>query len=189
MFGIIGESKPDAVSVQTLIRRIRGASVPIHMAGMKGGGDILKNGFKKLNMLLDLSCQSFVLCHDSDGKDPDEIRKALLARVIKRSRVVSECYCLVVPVQEIEAWILADVTCVTKKFSSWKPEEISNPERIDDPKEYLIRLSRKKTRPRYAPAVHNPQLMEYLDLEKVRRKCPSFRPLYEFIANASSANN
>ena len=49
-------------------------------------------------------------------------------------------------------------------------------------KEHLERMSRMDgTRPRYAHAVHNPKIAKHLDLEKVREKCPSFRPLFSFV--------
>jgi hypothetical protein len=90
--------------------------------------------------------------------------------------------CVLIPVQEIEAWILADIQAVTKIFSGWLPDEIHNPEAIPSPKEHLEALSRQANRrPRYSHAVHNPRVAQHLDLEKVYRKCPSFRPLKDFV--------
>jgi hypothetical protein len=88
-----------------------------------------------------------------------------------------------VPVQEIEAWILADIhQAVPQVIPSWKPDEVSNPERIDSPKEHLAHLSRgSNKKPRYVYTIHNSQVARYLDFSTVHRKCKSFRPLQQFI--------
>ncbi len=90
--------------------------------------------------------------------------------------------CIVIPVQELEAWILADIECASKVFPSWKPSPIHNPEGISKPKEHLEKLSRdSKQRPRYRHAIHNEQVAKHLDLEKVARKCPAFTVLAAFV--------
>ena len=87
-----------------------------------------------------------------------------------------------IPVQELEAWILADIECVTNVIPSWKPNLVSNPEGISSPKEYITRLSRDSRRkPLYMHAVHNEKMAAYLDLPKVAAKCPSFCVLRDFV--------
>ncbi len=91
-------------------------------------------------------------------------------------------YCVIVPVQELEAWILADIQSVSKVFTSWRPQPISNPEGINSPKEFLEKLSRAANhKPRYAHAVHNARVAEHLDIDILMTKCPSFLPLANFV--------
>ena len=50
--------------------------------------------------------------------------------------------------------------------------------------EHLEKLSRASNhRPRYSHATHNERLAKYVNLDKVYRKCPSFRPLQSFVAD------
>ena len=57
---------------------------------------------------------------------------------------------IIIPVQELEAWILADAQAVTK-VSPGQPDDVQNPEAVVKPKEYLQRASRQaNSRPRYA---------------------------------------
>jgi hypothetical protein len=143
---------------------------------------MLRDGAKQLVLLRNLGCKWFVVSYDADGTDWEPRRDEILARVVKPAGV--EPCCVVVPVQEIEAWILADIECATKVFSGWRPDPIQYPENIADPKEYLERLSRDaKKRPRYSHATHNPRIAEHLDLDKVAQKCRSFRPLSDFMSH------
>jgi hypothetical protein len=121
------------------------------------------------------------VCYDSDRADPGLRRQRVLDQVIKPSGI-TEPICVLVPVQEIEAWILADLDCVKSVIKSWRSKKaIPNPESITNPKEYLIKLSRENGRPLYAHATHNPVVARTLDLDKVHAKCPSFRPLVELV--------
>ena len=102
--------------------------------------------------------------------------------MVAGSRAAPSACCVVVPVEELEAWLLADVAAVSKKWPSWRPDAIANPERVRDPKEHLEKLSRdSQRRPRYSHAVDNPILAGLIDLGIVERKCASFRVLAEFV--------
>ena len=79
---------------------------------------------------------------------------------------------------------LADIESVDRVCTGWRPPPvpIRQPEHINSPKEHLEKLSRdSRKKPRYSHATHNPRFAEYIDLAKVYRKCPSFRPLRDFI--------
>jgi hypothetical protein len=106
--------------------------------------------FRDLN-----SCQRFIICYDADGPDPEPKRAEARKLIVKPSGFTDDC-CVVVPVQELEAWILADIECAFNLFTSWHPKPIPNPEAISSPKEHLEKLSRdSKRKPRYSHATHN----------------------------------
>jgi hypothetical protein len=135
--------------------------------------------------LAGLGCKRFIICYDADGPDPRVRQQEVLSRIINPSGLSrSDCLALV-PVQEIEAWILADVhQAVPHVIPSWRPGEVSNPEGIASPKEYLARSSRgSNQKPRYADTVHNPRVAGFLDIRTVERKCKSFRPLIQFVVD------
>ena len=181
MYGILGEDRSDAETLTTLVRRLKSDdSLPVKRKGYEGGALLLRKGANQLRAFADLGCSRYVVCHDSDGPDPTARRQQVLDQVVKPSGV-GPC-CIVIPVQELEAWILADIAAVTAIMSSWHPTEIGSPEHITSPKEHLERLSRDaRKKPRYSHATHNEQVAKYLNLDRVAAKCPSFRPLRDFV--------
>ncbi|HEY7426555.1 MAG TPA: DUF4276 family protein [Gemmataceae bacterium] len=185
MYGLIAEDPSDIETLKVLIRRLlRNSTLRIEGKGYDGCGEMLRKGASQLRLLADLGCSRFIVCYDSDGDPPAERRREAIAKIIKPSGLKTTSCLVLVPVQEIEAFILADIQAVTQIIPSWKPEPILNPEQIRSPKEHLEKLSRdSKQRPRYAHATHNPQAAKYLDLEQVRQKCPSFRALIKFVVD------
>jgi len=182
VYGILGEHDSDVATLKVLVRRLaHNESLRIKGIGCGGGGEMLRKGAQHLRVLQDWKCMRFIVCHDADGPYPNPKRELVTREVVKPSGIDQAC-CVVIPVQELEAWILADIECATKIFTSWKPSPIQNPERIARPKEHLERLSRdSKQRPRYSHATHNERMAKYLDLEKVRQKCPAFEVLVAFV--------
>jgi hypothetical protein len=183
VYGILGEDNSDVATLKVLVRRLANdESLPIKGKGYDGAGEMLCKGAKQLNLFKALhSCRRFIVCHDADGPDPDPKRVLVNEKIVKPSGITDDC-CILVPVQELEAWILADIECAVKIFPSWQPAPIQNPEKIASPKEHLEKLSRdSKQRPRYSHAVHNEKMARHLDLDKVRNKCPAFSTLVQFV--------
>jgi len=183
VYAVLGEHASDALTVKVLMRRLSGnRSISIKTKGFQGGGDLLNKGAKQLNLFKSLGCDQFVVCYDADGPDPEPRRIKVMQKVVAPSGLAQSC-CVVIPVQEIEAWILADIEAVTNVFRSWCPGPFDRePEREPKPKELLERLSRLNgKKPIYAHATHNPKVAEHLDLERVRKRCSSFEGLCKFI--------
>jgi len=183
VYAILGEDPSDVATLKVLVHRLADdESLQIKVKGYGGCGEMLRKGATQLRDFQNRGCRRFIVCHDADGPDPEPKRKLVRERIIQPSGI-REGYCIVVPVQELEAWILADIECASRIFSSWRPSAIDNPERIAAPKEHLENLSREgKQKPRYSHAVHNERMARHLDLDKVSQKCPAFRRLAEFVA-------
>src|SRR5579871_6222949 len=142
MFGILGEDRSDFGTLKVLTRRIRNdESLPIMGKGYQGCGQLLKKGTVELRLLSELGCNKFVICYDSDGKDPKQRYSEVLERVVAPAGLATKC-CIAIPVEELEAWLLADIEAVTNIWTGWRPASIANPERIKSPKEHLEGLSR-----------------------------------------------
>lgn len=122
----------------------------------------------------------FVFCHDSDGNDPTEVRLKLEASL---DRVVQLCPSrfIAVPVQELEAWIIADEDAISRVIPSIRIKPQPNPERIPKPKEWLRKQSLAGHSKRHYKSRHNPMVAHHLELERVRRKCRSFDELASFL--------
>ncbi len=183
MYGILGEHESDVATLKVLVRRLAGnESLPIKGKGYGGSGRMLQEGARQLCAFRNLGCLRFIVCHDADGPDPAPRRRLVSEKIVQPSGIRDGC-CVVVPVQELEAWILADIECAINIFPSWRPAAVQNPEHVPNPKEHLEKLSRdSKQRPRYSHAVHNERMARHLDLRKVSRKCPAFRELEKFVA-------
>ena len=109
----------------------------------------------------------------------------MTALVIKPAGIEANA-CIVVPVQEMEAGLIADEAAIAKTIPLFKLSPVAPPEKIAKPKEYLEKKSRvTRTRSLYSHVTHNSRVAEHLDLKKVADKCPSFRPLLQFLKVAA----
>lgn len=183
MYAVIAEDKSDVETLTTLIRRIAESnSVSVSGKGYSGCSEMLRKGARQLKQFHAVGrARRYVVCYDSDRDDPAKRYRDLMDKVIRPSGIHAPI-CALIPVQEIEAWILADVKAVTKVITGWVPDrDILHPETINDPKEYLERMSRNDQRPRYSHATHNSKIAKYLDLGLLRTKCPSFEPLFNIV--------
>lgn len=141
---------------------------------------MLKKGASQLKLFSEKGVERFVVCYDADRADPLAREREVQKKVWNKAGVEGEC-CIVIPVQELEAWILADLSSVSKVITSWAPKDVLSPESINDPKEHLERLSKEHQKPKYIHAIHNQKIAHYLDLNKVAAKCRSFAPLKNFV--------
>ena len=184
MYALLAEDNSDVETLRVLIRRLaHNSTLPIKGKGYGGCGEMLQKGARDIRLFAKLGHKRFVICYDADGPDPAQHRQVVIDKIIKPSgHAIPSCLALV-PVQELEAWILADLhQAVPKVISSWKPSAIPKPETIASPKEHLASLSRgSNKKPRYVYAMHNSKVAEHLDLSTVAKKCPSFRPLEKFV--------
>jgi hypothetical protein len=162
MYGVIGEDTSDTETLRVLIRRItQDPKLIVKTKGYGGCGEMLTKGTKQIRSFQELGLTRFVVCYDADGDDPAERLEELMTRVIRPARCIASC-CAVIPVQELEAWILADIEAVTNIFRYWIPRPISSPEQIQNPKEHLTRLSRAQNKkPIYDYVTHNEQVAKY----------------------------
>jgi hypothetical protein len=182
VYGVIGEDNSDANTFRVLIRQLANDSrLRCLCKGFDGCGEMLRKGKAQLRAFANLGCDRFVISYDADGNDPKQRLEEVMQRVVRPSGVAR--YCAVIPTQELEAWILADLPAVTNVIPSWRPSPIKQPpETINDPKEYLEWLSRSSNqKPRYSHATHNEKVAAFLNLEIVERRCPSFQPLASFV--------
>ncbi|MDQ6990344.1 MAG: DUF4276 family protein [Mariprofundaceae bacterium] len=183
MYGIIAEDKSDVEVLKVIVKRLaNNQSISMKGKGYHGCGEMLRKGSSQLKVFLKLGCQRFIICYDADRSSPCHRYDEAVAKIITPFGHKDK-YCVLVPIQEIEAWILADLQAVTKIIPSWVPTKIYNhPESVNDPKEALEKLSRNtKKRPRYSHATHHVKIAEHLNLSRVKAKCKSFLPLENLV--------
>jgi hypothetical protein len=147
VYGVLGEDKSDVATLKVLIQRLAAdENVSIKTKGYNGCGERLTKGAKQLKLFAKLGCNRFIVCYDADNEESNNRYQEVVKRIIKKSGLTGlkpdEKICIVIPVQEIEAWILADIQAVTHIFQNWHPKPIIHPESIDSPKEYLEKLKK-----------------------------------------------
>lgn len=130
--------------------------------------------------LLKRGCSHLIVIHDLDNNDESRLRRELetiITNVGFRSHVI------LIPVYEIEAWLLFDPKALKKTFSMQRePKLNANPETIRDPKLYLSNIVWKSCKKRYLNTVHNQKIANAIRIDKLRNSC-SFSPYPDFIAN------
>jgi len=189
LYAILGEHQSDAETIAVFVRRLLDDErLPVIRRGYHGSGELCRKGARDLRAIQSQgSATRFIVCHDADGPDPSINHERVRREVVVPSGIKHHL-CILVPVQELEAWILADETALSSIFTGWKPKSVDFPESKVNPKEHLEKSSRTKNRKaRYSHATHNPRVAKYLNLEVVARKCPSFVPLREFVAKDGNA--
>ena len=187
MYGIIAEDNSDIECLKILIKRLaKNDSLKIKHKGYKGCANMLRDGWKELKSYNELGyITHFIICYDKDDSKGRARYEEVINKIIKPAGIKKDKnkICILIPTEEIEAWILADLKAVSNVIPLWQPKQVfSNPEGISNPKEELKKLSREgKLKPLYRHEIHNEQVMKHLDLEVVKKKCPSFVELAQFV--------
>lgn len=174
MYAILGETKSDAECMKILLKRILSTpNLSVKIKGFQGCGDLLKKGSRQIHLFQGLGCTRFVIAVDADASTGRD-------RKIQAQKVVSDANCasnsiIVVPVEEIESWILSDPHAVAQVIRQLSIPSVVHPENIENPKEWLVSQSRsKKSRPLYVPATNNAPICNHIDLQILKNKCSTF---------------
>jgi hypothetical protein len=185
MFAVLAEDHSDVDSLVILVKRLSGmANAKIHKKGFSGCGELCRKAASHIANFADKGATRFIVCHDSDGNDPQDVRKKVLTSLAKITLPAS--YLIAVPIEELEAWIIADEEAIRKAIPSLTIKPVARPEQVQSPKEWLVNESRRgRSKPLYVPTIHNAKVAEHLDLKKVESKCPSFRELVTFVSDQS----
>jgi len=181
-FAVLAEDKSDVAALQILVKRISGnPRLGVLGRGFGGCGKLRQKVCSHMADYARRGASRFIVCHDSDGNDPSELKEKIEA-IIRVGRLTACRHSIVVPVQELESWIIADEKAIQTVIAQLSIGSVKHPESLINPKEWLESKSRvRHSRPRYIPSIHNKEVVRHTDLEKLARKCPSFIPLREFV--------
>lgn len=181
--GVIAEDETDGQTLRTLIKRLRGSETKVLTRSDNGCSAIPRKGARWVNDLVRSGCDAIIVVHDLD-RDPngqlrsEAVLRGCLLEITGPDRRRHVC----IPIEELEAWFWADpkvLELVARRPMAAAP----HPERLRQPKEALIKLSRDAGRkPRYATN-DNPKLAEVLDLGLCAQRCPAFHALRDFVQN------
>lgn len=178
--GLIAEDHSDVDVFAEIAVKIAKKDFLVRKFVGKGCGKLKKECKNWATNLKEQNCTLLVLIHDLDKNEIPNLQKQLIQALspspIKHNLVV-------IPVREIEAWLLSDEDAIRSAMNlRTKVPRVANPESLDSPKEHLGRLVEQKSggRKHYLNTVHNKKIASLLKIENVRR-CKSFLPLEQFL--------
>ena len=129
--------------------------------------------------LLDRGCSHLVVLHDLDTNDETKLRNELEGKI---NDIRFEAKIVLIPVQEIEAWLLSDAEAIRQVFNMKKtPKVPANPESVSNPKEKLRDVVWAGAEKKYINTIHNEKIASALELSKINT-LKSFRPYPIFLA-------
>src|SRR5260221_5654851 len=98
-------------------------------------------------------CTHIVVLHDLDNEDERALRSRLEAEL---ADVHAANSIVLIPIGEIEAWLLTDARAIQAVFRLQRPPRLpGQPESIRDPKRLLEEIVWRTARKRYVNSVHN----------------------------------
>ena len=181
--GVIAEDRSDFDTLTILIQKLAPtARFKFRRALGKGCGKVQSKCLRYSRLLQSKGCAMLIILRDADGKDVDELLAALESASTPNPIAKKA---IIIPVQAIEAWLLADMEAVHRAFSLsiTKVTEYSNPERVADPKRTLKRFVDSRFGKTYVHTIHNAKIAQRLSINKLA-KCRSFAALRDFVTNS-----
>jgi len=177
--GVIAEDRSDVAVVSVLLEKYAPKDKFVIRSFVGNGCGKLRSKCQVwADNLVQRGCEHVFLFHDLDRHTETDLRAGLVEKMKAKPRVKS---LVVIPVEEIEAWLLSDEEALRCVFSlKQKPKKYKNCETVSSPKQELERLVWQSAKKRYLNTVHNVRIAERTSLDNLRR-CPSFIPFDAYI--------
>jgi hypothetical protein len=182
--GIIAEDNSDVEVIKVLLAKFKKTSTFSVRSFVGNGCGKIRNKCGVWAQQLHLrGCHALLVVHDLDRRSSRDLRESLSAALIscpigKRA--------IIIPVEEIEAWLFTDAHAIRHAFSLKKlPKVPANPESVASPKEKLQALIWRdsgKTK-RYINTVHNEVIAKHSSIPSLR-KCLAFRLFERFVVES-----
>ena len=181
--GIIAEDDSDFRVMSELTAKIIPSNSFVFKKFAGGGcGKLRRKCAAWTQNLLDRGCSHLVVLHDLDSNDMTKLRNELER---KTNDIRFEAKVVLIPVQEIEAWLLSDAEAIRSVFNmSKRPTVPANPESASNPKEMLRDIVWAGAKKRYINTIHNEKIASALDLHRITA-LGSFRPYVGFLVPGS----
>lgn len=177
--GIIAEDISDIqVITEILSKYLKSNSFSTkHFVG-KGCGKLKNKCRAWVDNLIKQGCEHIFIFHDLDRNNEDKLRKDISEKI---STLNFKNSLIVIPIEELEAWLLSDIDAIRKVFSITNViKQPSNAEGVKSPKEHIERLVRQAANKIYINTIHNKKIASHTPLEQLK-KCSSYLPLHNYI--------
>ena len=179
--GIIAEDVSDVEVVSVLLEKYVAKNQFAIRRFVGNGCGKLRNKCKTwAETLVRAGCEHVLVFHDLDTQNEAELRTALEKRLPHEKFPTT---LIVIPIEELEAWLLSDADALRSVFSlKSTPKPYLNCELVHSPKEEIGRLVWTAAKKRYLNTVHNQRIAERTSLVNLR-KCASFRTFDQYITS------
>ena len=186
--GVIAEDVSDVEVLKVISQKVASKPFSVRYFVGQGCGRIKNKCSSWARTLKARGCNLLVVVHDLDDRNASQLRQSLHGAL--GASPIPE-HVIVIPIRELEAWLLADHRAIEKTFRFKKPlAQIANPESIMRPKERLRDIIYQKSNRRiiYVNTIHNPQIANNCSISNFKR-CASFQPLEQFLIRVLGAKS
>jgi hypothetical protein len=177
--GIIAEDDSDVVVIKEFTRSLtKPLKISFKRFVGKGCGKLRRKCGAWADNLVRQGCQWIVLVHDLDENHEQTLRTQLTKAI---ADVRAKATVVLIPRNEIEAWLLYDADAIAKAFKERKkPRLPHDPERLPDAKGFLGKLVDKEYSKQYLNTQHNELIAKHVSISLLRRS-QSFAPHLNFV--------
>ena len=124
-------------------------------------------------------CPYLVVIHDLDKHNETSLRTELSNSV---HHIDFDRYVILIPIKEIEAWLLTDASALKTVFNmSRLPKLPNSPEQLQDPKKFLSDIVYKNVKKYYVNTIHNRKIAAEIKISEMEN-CKSFQPYSVFMS-------
>ena len=183
--GVIAEDNSDVEVVKAILAKyLNKNDFQVKKFVGNGCGKLRNKCASWASLLVKQGCEHVLLFHDLDRWCENELRKELEGKL--KSKGIPNSI-VIVPVEEMEAWLLSDCEAIKRVFNlKAKPKAISMCEDIKSPKEHLRDIVWKQGKKKYLNTIHNQKIASLASLNDLLR-CPSYRVLHDYIESRVNA--
>lgn len=177
--GVIAEDASDvAVISEIFLKYMKDSEFSVKHFKGNGCGKLRSKCGSWAAMLSKSGCENILIFHDLDRNDEKVLRKDLLSKI---DHAHSEKSIIIVPVEELEAWLLSDEKAIKEVFRLTKaPKKINDCEAVKSPKEHLRKLVWALGKKRYLNTRHNQKIASKAEKSNFLR-CKSYTALDTYI--------
>lgn len=177
--GLIMEDKSDIEIIdQFLLKYLNKSDYTIKKFIGNGCGKLKNKCDSWTNNLFNMGCSCVIVFHDLDRNNEVQLRNDLSKKVPVKKFPKS---LIVIPIEEIEAWLLSDENAIKEVFSLKRvPKKIANTEGVTSPKEFIRDMVWRLGKKRYLNTVHNKRIASKMSLDSLKQ-CPSYIPFHDFV--------
>ena len=180
--GLIAEDDSDVFVAEILIRKIARKNFKTKQFVGRGCGKIVAKCRSWATALRQRGCSLLIVLHDLDQRQ-EPILRASLVDALNPCPIAH--HVIVIPIRELEAWLLADHEAINRAMKLARPlNQIADPQGVPRPKERLRDLiySRSDHTTTYVNTIHNTRIAEQLSVARIRARCTSFGPFEQFVS-------
>lgn len=178
-FGIVVEGQYDEIVLKELIPKCLGTACEIESRAWSTSGGVARKFCNSLNEFKYIGIEKAFVVRDSDGKDPLSLIADMRARVGNRQYPFPVN--LIVIVQELEAWLLADERAIAAVTSRPVHRQADPIESIASPKERLKRILSPTLI--YTREVARTIASAIVDTDRLADRCPAFRSFRQHVSD------